>query len=299
MAYADEGLAPDQLDEGSRTVAASRFEVQSTFGGVPVGTYLDCGSSLTGRPLVESARIQATIISRVAPVGTSASQISTRFEGIAFPTGGSEGRAQDCYTTGELERMLVARVRSALSDDSQATPAMPTSPTGSSVSSPLSNGPSAASTADFPVEPGTRVRLHTSPTERYTGTFLVLRNDTVLVRRSRVTGVPYSSVSRLEVQQTNPASIALGAAVGAVSGIALFVGTDLGISGRHEAQGRLLNPGLGAVVGGLSGAFLASKLFGSKWEQVPLEVQALPEQGSVRTGIGVRIPHGGPRRSPE
>jgi hypothetical protein len=136
--------------------------------------------------------------------------------------------------------------------------------------------------------------LHTSPTERYTGTFLVYRNDTVLLRRSRVTGVPYSSVSTLEVQRTNTGRIVAGAGVGAVAGVAIAVRTGLGITGRHEVQGRVLNPGLGAVAGGLIGAFLTSKLFASRWEEVPLELQTSPVSGSPRGFIGLRIPLGGP-----
>lgn len=297
LGYADEGLVPDQLDESTRTLAVSRFEMRTEFAGTPVSTFLDCGLSDTGRPMAASARIQATIISRLSPIGMDASRISTRFEGVAFPSGATGGRAQDCYTTGELERLLVGRVRSALGEE-QGPTGSTVSPSPSGGSAPGLAGPSAAAAVAFPVEPGARIRLHTSATERYTGTFLVYRNDTVLVRRSRVTGVPYSSVSTLEVQRTNTGRIVAGAGLGAVAGVAIAVGTGLGITGRHEVQGRVLNPGLGAVAGGLIGAFLTSKLFGSRWEEVPLELEASPANGSPRAGIGVRIPQGGPHRDP-
>lgn len=293
--YSEESLIPDQLDESTRTLAVSRFELRGEFRGTPVGTFLDCGLSSTGRPLAESARIQATIISRVSPIGAAASQISTRFEAVAFPSGASGGRVQDCYTTGELERMLVGRVRSALGEEeaSRVGTASPSSAPSGSI--PAANHSSSAA-VQFPVEPGERIRLHTSPTERYTGTFLVFRNDTVLVRRSRVTAVPFSSVNTLEVQRTKTGPIIAGAGIGAAAGVAIAVSTGLGITGRHEVQGKILNPGLGVVAGGLFGAFLASKLFGNRWEEVPLEFETSTGQGSPRAGIGVRIPQGGSRQ---
>jgi hypothetical protein len=146
----------------------------------------------------------------------------------------------------------------------------------------------------FPVEPGTRIRIHTSPTERYTGTFLAYRNDTVLMRRSRITPVPLSSVSILEVHHARTPRIVAGAVIGAVAGIAIATGTDAGITGDHEIQGRILNPGLGSVAGGLAGAWIASKLFGTSWEEVSLD-PGLQQDGSRGVGLGVRIPWPRPR----
>ena len=45
--------------------------------------------------------------------------------------------------------------------------------------------------------------------------------------------------------------------------------TGIGITGKHEVQGEILNPGLGAVFGGLLGAGVGY-LFGRSWLDVPL-----------------------------
>jgi hypothetical protein len=293
QAYADDGLIPDQMDEASHTLSVSSFDLRRDWNGVPVTVYLDCGLSSTGRPLAEDAQIRGTIISRVGEVGTGSAQISLRFEAVAFPSDASSARAQDCYTTGELEQALVGRINNALGGADPGSPVLmspgPTpSPTAGNTATPVH------STAAFPVEPGKRVRVYTSATERYTGTFLTFRNDTLLLRRTRVTNLPLSAVRVLEVQQTQTSVIVTGAVLGAGAGIAIAVGTELGITGDHQAQGKILNPGLGMVVGGLAGAFIASKLFGTTWVEVPLELR--PVQGSGNTGIGVGLRAPWPRR---
>jgi hypothetical protein len=292
-AYGEEGLTPDQMDEASRTLSVSRFELRRERSGVPMTAYLDCGLSSTGRLLAENARIQATIISRVSLAGTSASQVSTRFEGVAFPADATGGRAQDCYTTGAWERDIVDRIREALGEDTSSAPMAPSPGAQPAIrTSPVkAPGPGFSS---FPVEPGTRIRIHTSPTERYTGTFLAYRNDTVLMRRSRITTIPLSSVSVIEVHHARTPRIVAGALIGAVAGIAIATGTGIGITGDHEIQGKILNPGLGGVAGGLAGAWLASKLFGTSWEEISLDPG--PQQdGSRGVGLGLRIPWPWPR----
>jgi hypothetical protein len=291
--WSAQGLVPDQIDQVTRTLSVSRFDLQREWDGVPISTYLDCGLSSTGRPLADDTPIRASIIARIGEAGTASAQISMRFEGVAYPSNAAAGLAQDCYTTGELEHALMARVHDALtaSPDEESPGGEPSFSQGP-LFSPVAgvSGEMVAPGTAFPVEPGERIRIQVTTTERYTGTFLSFRNDSILMRRTRVSTLPLSSVRTLEVQHNHTGVIWGGAAIGAGLGVAIAVGTDIGITGRHEVQGEILNPGLGLVVGGLTGAFLASKLFGSRWVEVPLELEAGPGLDAPGVGFRLRFP---------
>jgi hypothetical protein len=119
--------------------------------------------------------------------------------------------------------------------------------------------------------PGDKVRVRVSRTQRLTGTFIGLRPDSLLLKRSRITRVPIDGVLGLEVKKTRRVPVWAGALLGVAAGVAIATNTPLGITGNHDVQGKILNPGLGAVVGGLVGGFLGSSLFGTHWVEVPRE----------------------------
>ena len=85
-----------------------------------------------------------------------------------------------------------------------------------------------------------------------------------------MTPLAFSWIHELEVRKTNQKTVWAGTLVGIVAGVAIATTTPLGITGEHDVQGEILNPGLGAVVGGLVGGFLGFR-FGTSWITVPVD----------------------------
>ena len=288
-AYRAEGLVPDGIDVDRRLISLSRFEWSRVRGGLPLSTFLECGMSSTGGPLADGARIIGSIISQVSDEGESAVDVVVRFEAYALPFEGSAGRAQDCATTGVLEEEILRRIQSGaaalVQDDPNTDTGIPTSDPGSPAGAVGENPDSpfgvdevddwSGPPSPFPVTdlygPGDKVRVRVSRTRRLTGTFIGLRPDSLLLKRSRIMRLPIDGVLGLEVKKTRPAPVWAGALLGVAAGVAIATSTPLGITGNHDVQGKILNPGLGAVVGGLVGGFLGSSLFGTHWVDVPRE----------------------------
>jgi hypothetical protein len=276
-AYRAEGLVPDGIDVDRRLISLSRFEWSRVRGGLPLSTFLECGVSSTGGPLADGARIIGSIISQVSDEGESAVDVVVRFEAYALPSEGSAGRAQDCVTTGVLEEEILRRIQGGgaalVQDDLNRDPGIPTSDPGSSPGGVEENPDSPVGVDEvqglsgppgpFPMSdlygPGDKVRVRVSRTQRLTGTFIGLRTDSLLLKRSRITRLPIDRVLGLEVRKTRPAPVWAGAFLGVAAGVALATNTSLGITGNHNVQGKLV------------GGFLGSSLFGTRWVEVPRE----------------------------
>jgi hypothetical protein len=142
----------------------------------------------------------------------------------------------------------------------------------------------------FPVEHGGEIRVYTSPTERYTGTFIGFLNDTIHVQRIFDTPIPISAVTVVQTRNTKTGVILAGALLGAGAGIAVATQTGAGISGEHQIQGEILNPTIGGMAGGLVGALLSWRIFGRKWEEIPLESIGRRQNGGGGVTLSFRIP---------
>jgi hypothetical protein len=205
------------------------------------------------------------VAAQIGEEGTNVTRVTVRLDAVAFPLGVGGERARSCTTTGALERALLGRIREAVTEDATA---------------PGAPGPATAETAppptylplavrDLPFEPGDRLRVWLSDSERVTGAFLGFQGDSLLLRRTRRASFPRSFVTAVEMKETRRRPVAIGAILGVAVGIAVATSTDLGIGGRHAVQGKILNPGLGAVAGGLLGAAVGY-FFGTSWLDVPM-----------------------------
>lgn len=281
-AYRAQGLVPGEWDVETLTLATAPREVSREWEGEPLQRFLDCGSSTTGRPLADDSRVSFAMASQLSGDPQGPTELLSRLEAVAFPFEAGPGRAQTCRSTGEMERRIVERVRAAL-----GSPAAPSEPEGGAASGGMQPAGLPSAIVLPGIEPGDRVRITTFTEERHTGRLIAIRPDSLLMRTSRATAIPMASVASLKRYHAERGPILAGAALGAAAGIALAVGTDLGISSTHQAQGRILNPGLGAIGGGLAGAFLAWLTVGHAWVDIPLEI--LPVVGTgTGAGLGVR-----------
>jgi len=265
-AFFAEGLAPDGLDAEAGLASVSRVEWMGERAGVPLGVFLDCGQSISGRDLTESARIAVAITTHLKAEGTAATRVTVRMDGVAYPLAESGERARSCTTRGELERSIIGHVREALEPDASLSGLVDPE---EGLLGPSAPAPVPVRLSDLPFAPGDKIRIWVSPTERITGVFLGLQADSLLLKRSRRTAVPLLSVGSLQVKETRRRPILIGAALGVAAGVAVATSTDLGIGGRHAVQGEILNPGLGAVAGGLVGAAIGYFL-GTKWVDLPV-----------------------------
>jgi hypothetical protein len=250
-AYRSEGLLPDDIDAETGIVSLSRVEWSGERNGQPLSALLDCGLSATGRPMADDARIVAAVAAQVRGAGPDAARVTLRLVASAYPYESLGGRVRECVTTGELEHAILARARVAL------TPA------------PADADP-AAGDIDLPFSAGDLLRVWVSPSERMTGSFLGVRRDTLLLGTGRRTAIPLERIEEIQMKRTRRSVMVVSVLVGVAAGVALATTTDLGIHGQHGSQGRILNPGLGAMTGGLAGALVASITFGTSWVQVPV-----------------------------
>jgi hypothetical protein len=265
-AFFAEGLAPDGLDPNGGLASVSRIEWSRERNGIPLRTFLDCGLSGTGRELANDARVVSAVAAQIGEEGTDVTRVTVRVDAVAFPLGEGGERARSCTTTGALERALLGRIREAVTEEA-TSPGVP-GPATVETAPPPTYPPLAV--RDLPFEPGDRLRVWLSDSERVTGAFLGFQGDSLLLRRTRRTGFPRGFVTAVQVKEIRRRPVAIGAVLGVAVGIAVATSTDLGIGGRHAVQGKILNPGLGAVAGGLVGAAVGY-FFGTSWLDVPLD----------------------------
>jgi len=274
--YRSEGLIPDDVDPESGTVSLSRAEWSGERNGQRLSALLDCGPSSTGRPLADASRIVAALAARVTEAGTRSTRVTLRLAASAFPYENMGGPVRACVTTGELERTILERIRVALAPapaDADSTGRAP----GPALTVPVS--PATAGEEDLPFSRGDRLRVWVSPGARITGTLLQVGGDTLVLGTGRRTSIPLEAIQEIQVKRTRRAAMVAAVVVGVAAGVTIATTTDLGIVGRHAVQGELLNPGLGAMAGGLAGALVASLTFGTTWVKVPV--------GTVRPRWGV------------
>jgi hypothetical protein len=265
-ALSAEGLSPDGMDPAAGVVSVSRVEWSRERDGLPLSTFLDCGTSATGRSLADDSRVVAAVTSQTGADGDEDTRVTVRLDAVAFPLGEGGERARECSTTRALEWAILGHIEGATNPGPAAGESQrPTPGTGPVV--PTRTAP--AMTSDLPFGPGDKVRIWLSDSERITGVFLGFQSNALLLKRSRRTDVPFFSIEGIQVKHTHQLPIILGSVLGVAAGITVATTTEMGISGRHEIQGEILNPGLGAVVGGLVGAAVGY-LLGTSWIDVPL-----------------------------
>lgn len=269
QAYRAEGLEPDGADPASGILTLSRDEWSGARNGLPLSAYLDCGSSSTGRALADDARVVTSIASQVVAGEVGTSRVTVRLDAVAYPFDASSGQSRSCTTLGTLERDIVDRVRVELDAGRVGL-----GPPAIEVAADFTPTPSVAPVVarEIGVTAGDHVRVWVAASVPLTGTFMGLQPDSLVLLRSRRTALPVWSIEALQVRRTSQSSTVIGAVIGIATGITLALTTDLGIGGSHAAQGNLLNPGLGALAGGLAGAAVGHMFIGASWEDIPWDV---------------------------
>lgn len=266
-AYRAEELIPDEVDAASGSASLSRAEWSGERNGRPISDFLDCGPSSTGRAQADAARVVVAIAAQVSEAGTASSRVALRLSASAYPFDAAGGAARACVTTGELERAILARVQAVVSP-ARADPDLSAGVAPPGLPAPLPPGPGEEVT--LPVSSGDRLRVWVTPDVRVTGVFLQVRQDSLVLGTGRRTAIPLEHIQEIQVKRTRSGALTAGVLVGMAAGVLIATTTDLGIVGQHEVQGEILNPGLGAMAGGLAGALVASMTFGASWVTVPV-----------------------------
>jgi len=245
-------------------VSSNGLEWSRERNGERLSTVLDCGASGTGRPMADDARIAAALAAHVEDLGPGSAKVTLRLAAVAHPYESLGGRVRECVTTGVLERGILGRVRGALAPaeiPSGVGPVVPAAPA----------SPPTLEAAALPVAPGHQMRVWLASGERVTGAFLQVRSDSLVLGTSRRTPIPLELVRRAEMKRTRRLAVGAAALVGIAAGVTIATTTDWGIVGKHKIQGEMLNPGLGAIFGGIAGVLVANGTFGTFWVEVPLD----------------------------
>ncbi len=278
-AFRSEGLLPDGVDPESGIVSLSRAEWSGERNGRRLSSFLDCGPSATGQPMADDARVVVSIAAQARESGPGSTRVTQRLGASAYPFESLGGGVRGCVTTGELERTILDRIRAAIAPGPPGAQATGETPRAGPTPPVVRAAPGSP---DLPFQTGDRLRVWVWPGDRLTGAFLGVGQDTLVLGTGRRTPIPLGWIQEIQVKRTRRAAIAVATLVGAAAGIAIASTTDLGIVGSHSVQGEILNPGLGALAGGLAGALVGSVAFGTSWVQVPL--------GAVRSGSGLPPP---------
>jgi hypothetical protein len=109
-AYGDLQLPVAAADARERTLQSGRFRAPRRIGGEPLAAFLDCGNTLTGRR-VDNSDVHIEMASGVRAAGADAALLATLVTASARARDGTSTAAVPCTSTGELEKLVAARVR--------------------------------------------------------------------------------------------------------------------------------------------------------------------------------------------
>ena len=268
-----EGLVPDGMDADQGLLTLARVEWSRERNGEQLSDLLDCGLTSTGRPMANAARVVAALVAQVRDAGPHASRVVQRLNASAYPYENESGAVRACVTTGKLERRVVESLRRALAPGEMV---VDTAGPGLRIGPPMPTVRGQPEAATAPVTPpalltpGDQVRVRFLWGGRASGAYLQVRADTLVLGTGRRTPIPLVIVDAIQVKRTRRSVLLAAAAAGAAAGVVLATTTDLGIHGQHGIQGRILNPGLGALAGGVAGVLVANWTLGTAWIDVPL-----------------------------
>ncbi len=112
-AYARVGLRIDGSDPAQHMVQTRSLQVRRKLNGVPLSTYFDCGSEMTG-PRADSWRLTIDGRMAVSPTSPDSSAVTTILTVVARPFEGNSATPTACSSTGRLESKLTDAVAEAL-----------------------------------------------------------------------------------------------------------------------------------------------------------------------------------------
>lgn len=106
--YGALGFPIEVQDPDRHAIATERFQAPRRILDRRLGSYMDCGQSLTGAR-VDVWRVTARLMTELQPA-SDGTTIRSRLTASARPRDGSSTSPVPCTTSGELEREIVRRV---------------------------------------------------------------------------------------------------------------------------------------------------------------------------------------------
>lgn len=110
--YAELGLEGG-ADAARRTMSGTG-NFSRRFQGQAAARLFDCGQGQFGTPLANTSNIRFAISTTVNPADNGGSRLDSQVEAHARSTDGANSLAAQCRTEGQLEAMIVERVRAKL-----------------------------------------------------------------------------------------------------------------------------------------------------------------------------------------
>lgn len=109
-AYDRLDLPVERADARDRILGSGRFRAPRRIGGERLALFLDCGSTMTGRR-TDNSDVFIEMTSAVRAARPGASRVATTIAASARTRDGTSTGAVPCTSTGELEKLVAARVR--------------------------------------------------------------------------------------------------------------------------------------------------------------------------------------------
>jgi hypothetical protein len=114
LAYASLEVLVTIDDASGKRIGNADFYRTRTFAGKAMTTLVNCGSSMTG-PNASSYRIYMSLVTTIEPNGRGGSTVNVLFVSSGRDlVGGASTDRVTCGTTGALEQLMLAKVRSYL-----------------------------------------------------------------------------------------------------------------------------------------------------------------------------------------
>lgn len=106
--FAGLSIPIEERDVSARLVGNPSFKARRRLGDVPLGRYLDCGTT-QGGPSADTYEIVMSVLTRVQAVGTDSAVVTTVVDGRGRPVAFSADYVS-CGTRGELEKRFFDRL---------------------------------------------------------------------------------------------------------------------------------------------------------------------------------------------
>jgi hypothetical protein len=97
----------------SHQIGNNNFAKSRTLAGRPMETLMDCGRGMTG-PKAATYRIYMSLLTDVRTDGKGGTLVQTTFVPVAQDVSGGSGDRISCGTSGDLEQLLLDRVKAAV-----------------------------------------------------------------------------------------------------------------------------------------------------------------------------------------
>lgn len=107
--YGELGIEVGTVDSGARTMGNARLVMSRSLAGQRLSRYLSCGSGMSGQPIADEYRVEASLLTILHPEEDGSTRVETRLTATAMSRA-SSGAPLACGSTGRLEARIAEMI---------------------------------------------------------------------------------------------------------------------------------------------------------------------------------------------